>query len=83
MDERSLETAVELTIKLTNQEVSLRRLAIFRATTEPDLNKAARLFFGSLRARHCRFLIGRSDGIITPESDGVDPAKISAIHKPV
>jgi hypothetical protein len=57
MDERQVETAVELSIQLTNAEATLLRAAITQAATEAESKKAAALFFGSLRNRKSHYII--------------------------
>jgi hypothetical protein len=48
---------VELSTKLTDEQVTLWRQAITKAAPEEDVNKSARAFFKSLRASGTRYTI--------------------------
>jgi hypothetical protein len=57
MNEKLIQPAVELTLKLTDKEANLLRLAMTRAASEEDSKKAGKLFFRSLRERASRFTL--------------------------
>ena len=57
MDGRLMDLSFELSIKLTEREVTLLRLAASRAASAEESKEAARLFFKSLRARGARYTV--------------------------
>jgi hypothetical protein len=57
MNEQLIQPSLELTLKLTDREANLLRLAMTRATSEDESKKAGKLFFKSLRERASRFTL--------------------------
>jgi hypothetical protein len=64
------DTTVELTIKLTTEQVAYWREAISRASDEHQSKKSAKSFFQSLRATETRYIVrelGRGGELKAPQ----------------
>jgi hypothetical protein len=48
---------VELSIKMTEREINLWRLAMARAASEEETRKASKLLFRTLKERACRYTV--------------------------
>jgi hypothetical protein len=59
MNEQLIQPSLELTLRLTNKEANLLRLAVSRATSEEESKRAGKLFFKSLRERASRFTLAQ------------------------
>ena len=57
MNEQLIQPSLELTLRLTDKEANLLRLAMTRAASEEESKKAGKLFFKSLRDRASRFTL--------------------------
>ena len=49
--------SVELSIKMTQREINLFRLAMARAASEEETKKASKLLFRTLKERSCRYTV--------------------------
>jgi hypothetical protein len=62
VDGRLMDLSFELSVKLTEREVNLMRLAASRAASAEESKEAGRMFFKSLRARESRYQVRRLYG---------------------
>ena len=57
MDGRSTDLNFDLSMRLTEKEMNLLRLAVSKAPSAEEAKEAGRLFFKSLRVREAKFTV--------------------------